>query len=70
MATHIIANFDPGKNGDSLRNNLNWLEGKRDDATLRTAAYKQRMAKYYNSRVKARRFAVRDLVLKKTSLVT
>lgn len=34
------------------------------------ATYKQRMAKYYNSQVKIRRFAVGDLVLKKMSLAT
>lgn len=49
MTTYRIVNFDSGKNEESLRNNLNLLEEKRDEATLRVSAYKQRMIKYYNS---------------------
>lgn len=46
------------------------MEGRSYEATLWMVAYKQRMAKYYNLQVKARRFVVRDLVLRKMSLVT
>lgn len=53
-----------------LKNNLDLLKEKRDEATLQAAAYKQRMTKYYNSRIRMRRFAVRDLMLKKMSLTT
>lgn len=42
-------NFDLGKNEESLKNSLDLLEDKRDEATLRMATYKQRMDKYYNS---------------------
>lgn len=70
MTTHITINFNSGKIEEGLRNNLDILEEKRDKAVLQTVTYKQKMTKYYNSRVKARRFAVRDLVLRKVSLVT
>lgn len=48
MTMYRIMNFDSKKNKESLKNNLDMLEEKRDEATLWTAAYKQRMAKYYN----------------------
>lgn len=60
-------NFDTNRNDKGLRGNLDLLEEKRSEATLRVAAYKQKMAKYYNSRVKTRRFVVGDLVLKKVT---
>lgn len=70
MATYRTTNFNSEKNEESLRNNLDMLEEKRDEATLRVAAYKQRMNKYYNLWVGTRRFAVGDLVLIKVSLET
>lgn len=70
MTMHRTTNFDLGKNEEGLRNNLDLLEEKMDEVTLRTIAYKQRMTKYYNSQVKVRRFIVGDLVIRKVSLVT
>lgn len=70
IASHRTANFGPKNNERGLRNNLDLLEEKRDEAALRVAAYKQKMAKYYNSRVKTRRFAVGDLVLRKVTQAT
>lgn len=67
MTMYRIMNFN-FRNNEGLKNNLDLLEEKMDEAALRMAAYKQRMVKYYNSWVKARRFVVRDLVLKKLSL--
>jgi len=69
MTTHRTANFDSKKN-EGLRNNLGLLEEKRDEATLRVAIYTQKMAKYYNSWVKARRLGIGDLVLIKVTLAT
>lgn len=57
VTSHRTANFDPKNNEAGLRNNLDLLEDKRDKAALRVVAYKQKMAKYYNSQVKTRRFA-------------
>lgn len=70
MVTYRIANFDSKKNEESLITNLDLLEEKRDEATLRTIAYKQKMTKYYNARVKTKRFSIRELVLRKVSLST
>lgn len=42
MATHRMMNFDPEMSEKRLRNNLDLLEEKMDEATLRVAAYKQK----------------------------
>lgn len=64
MTTHRTTNFDLEKN-KGLKNNFDLLEEKRDEAALRVAIYKQKIAKYYNSRVQTKRFVVGDLVLRK-----
>lgn len=68
MTTHRTTSFDPEKSKEDLRNNLDLLKEKRNEAALRVAVYKQKMTKYYNSQVKVRRFVVGDLVLKKVTL--
>lgn len=70
MTTHKTKNYNSGKNEEGFRNNLDLLEEKRDETALRVTTYKQKMAKYYNSWVKAKRFAVGDLVLRKVTLAT
>ena len=44
---------------------LDLLVEKRDLAALRTASYKRRSERYFNSKVKERRFKEGDLVLRK-----
>ena len=44
---------------------LNLLEEKRDLAALRTASYKRRSERYFNSKVNERRFKEGELVLRK-----
>ena len=44
---------------------LDLLEEKRDLAALRTASYKRRSERYFNSKVKEKRFKKGDLVLRK-----
>ena len=44
---------------------LDLREEKRDLATLRTTSYKRRSERYFNSKVKERRFKEGDLVLRK-----
>ncbi|GFY96586.1 hypothetical protein Acr_11g0008920 [Actinidia rufa] len=53
-----------------LRLNLDLLDEKRESAELRQAAYKNRIAKYYNERVKHRSFLPGDLVLRRVTLST
>ena len=42
----------------------------RDEAALRMARYQQKMQKYYNQRVKFRRFNLDDMVLRKVYQAT
>ena len=49
---------------------LNLLEEKRDLAALRIASYKRRSERYFNSKVKERRFKEGDLVLRKINFNT
>ena len=43
---------------------LDLLEERRTDAQLRLAAYQARAARYYNKKVRPKRFGVGDLVLR------
>jgi hypothetical protein len=47
-----------------LRLHLNLLEERREVAAIREATYKRQMEKYYNARVKERRFKIGDWVLR------
>uniref|UniRef100_A0A2N9FCJ8 Uncharacterized protein n=1 Tax=Fagus sylvatica TaxID=28930 RepID=A0A2N9FCJ8_FAGSY len=57
-------------NDDQLRSNLDLVDEVRDQAEARTRVYQQRMARYYDRRVKHREFKVGDLVLRKVTLAT
>ena len=43
------------------------LGERQSDASIRLVSYQQRLAQYYNARVKERRFNVGDLVLRRCS---
>ena len=58
-------NYDPNQNNLLQRRELDFLEEKRHDSQLRVAIYQQCITRYFNSKVKPRRFKVRDLVLRK-----
>ena len=65
LLNHRTTNFDEQQNQEELRTDLDLLEEKRDKASQRIAVYQQRMARYYNSTVKAKTFQPGDLVLRK-----
>ena len=54
-------------NIDMLKCDLDGLEERRERAQIRNAAYQQRAARYYNSHVRERKFALGDLVLKRVN---
>ena len=62
--------FNEGSNDDHLRINLDCLDEVREEASIRVTKYQQRMADYYNKRVKLKRLDIGDLVLRKVTLVT
>ncbi|XP_059428507.1 uncharacterized protein LOC132162267 [Corylus avellana] len=65
-----VDTFNPNFNDEGLKLHLDLLQEKQDQAQVTMAAYQQRVARYFNRRVKHRSFKVRDLVLKKVTLAT
>ncbi|GKV11510.1 hypothetical protein SLEP1_g22765 [Rubroshorea leprosula] len=63
-----VTHFDEGRNGQLLRENLDLLAEVKEEAQLRTLVYKQKLANFYNKRVRPRTFKVEDLVLRKVGL--
>ena len=62
------AHCDEGLNNGELRLSLDCLAEVREEAALRMARYpKKKMQKYYNHRVKLKRFNPDDMVLQKVS---
>ena len=62
--------FDEQDNDEQLRLNLDCLDEVREQASQRMNKYQQRIAEYYNQRVKLKRFNIGDLVLRKVTLAT
>ena len=62
--------FSEEGNDDKLRLNLDCLDKVRDKASKRMAKYQQKMAQYYNKRVKLRQLDIGDLVLRKVTTAT
>ncbi|CAL8167598.1 unnamed protein product [Prunus armeniaca] len=52
MATHRVEVFQAEANDNQMNFNLDLVDERRDHAQLRNASYQQRVARYYNSRVK------------------
>ena len=52
MPRFKTSNFNKDNNEIELRLNLDLLDEKREQASIRQAAYKHQVAKYYNQRVK------------------
>ncbi|XP_071728231.1 uncharacterized protein [Rutidosis leptorrhynchoides] len=62
VPTERILSYSEGENDERLLANLNYAEERREMAAIREAANKQRIAKYYDKRVRARTYKVGDLV--------
>ena len=62
--------FHEENNDDHLRINLDCLDEIREEASIRVTKHQQRMADYYNKRVKLRQLDIRDLVLRKVTPAT
>ncbi|GKV07083.1 hypothetical protein SLEP1_g18889 [Rubroshorea leprosula] len=53
-----VTHFDEGRNGQLLGENLDLLAEVREEARLRTLVYKQKLANFYNKRVRPQAFKV------------
>ena len=62
--------FNEESNDSHLRINLDCLDEVREKASIRVTKYQQKMAEYYNKRVKLRRLDIGDLVLRKVTPTT
>ena len=62
--------FHEDSNDDQLRVTLDCLDEVRDGASNKMTKYQQKMANYYNKRVKLRRLEIGDLVLRKVTSAT
>ena len=65
LPTLWIENFDSQQNEGQLQANLDLIEEAREWASIRMAAYRQRVARYYNSWVKAKIFELGELALRR-----
>ncbi|XP_034225475.1 uncharacterized protein LOC117635208 [Prunus dulcis] len=54
--TYRTSTYDAKANDEQLALNLDFIDELRDQSSMRNVAYKQRIAKYYDSRVKPRAF--------------
>ena len=64
------AAFSEEGNEDELQINLDYLDEVREKASSRMEKYRQKMAEYYNRRVKLKQLEIGDLVLRKVSIAT
>ena len=55
------------KNQQELNSNVDLIDGVREEAMKQMAKHKEAMARYYNRKVKVRRFNTGDLVYRKVS---
>ena len=62
--------FHEESNEDHLRINLDCLDKVREKASIRVTKCQQKIADYYNKRVKLRRLDIGDLVLRKVTPAT
>ena len=62
--------FNEESNDSHLWINLDFLDEVREKASIRVMKYQQKMAEYYNKRVKLRRLDIGDLVLRKVTPAT
>ena len=65
LPSYKVENYAEQENNVALLENLDFLEEKRNQAAIRSAAQKHLVAKYYNSRVRPRSFLSGDLVLRR-----
>ncbi|XP_071707882.1 uncharacterized protein [Rutidosis leptorrhynchoides] len=62
ILTERVLSYSEVENDERLRTNLNYAEERRKMPAIREATNKQRIAKYYDKRVRARTYKVGDLL--------
>ena len=62
LASFRVKTYEDQKNEQELNNNLDLINEVRKEVIKRMAKHKEEMARYYNRKVKVRRFNTGDLV--------
>ena len=70
LTSYQVKTYEDQKNQQELYSNLDLIEEVKEEAIKRMAKHKEAMARYYNRKVKVRRFTTRDIVLRKVSQAT
>ncbi|CAL1368987.1 unnamed protein product [Linum trigynum] len=65
LSSYRVEAFRPKANNEELTHNLDLVEERREDARLRLVASQERVARYYNSKVRERPLQVGDWVLRR-----
>ena len=65
-----VKTYEDQNNLQELNSNLDLVDKVREEAMKRMAKQKEVMARYYNRKVKVRRFNTGDLVFRKVSQAT
>ena len=70
LTSFQVKTYEDQKNHQELSGNLDLIDEVKEEAMKRMAKHKEAMARYYNKKVKVRRFNTVDLVLRKVSQAT
>ena len=70
LVSYQVKTYENQRNQQELNNNLDLIDEVREETMKRMAKHKEAMARYYNRKVKMRRFNTRDLVFRKVSQAT
>ena len=65
VRSHRATYYDPKTNAILLAQSLDLLDERREEADLRAAAYRSRVARIFNAKVRPRTFELGDLVRKR-----
>ena len=67
LTSFRVKAYEDQKNQQELNSNLDLIDEVREEAMKRMAKHKEAIARYYNRKVKVRKFNTEDLVLRKVS---
>ena len=70
LTSFQVKTYEHQKNQQELNSNLDLIDEVREEAMKGMAKHKEAMARYYNRKVKVKRFNAGDLVLRKVSQAT
>ena len=70
LVSYQVKTYENQRNQQELNNKLDLIDEVREETMKRMAKHKEAMARYYNRKVKMRRFNTGDLILRKVSQAT